>query len=152
MDYEINYNTQTILPDGDAASKIMENGNEYLVDQTPFSVIERSCEYFGSSYDGRKTGTEKLLGIRHKPPIIIEESKKIIFFPTKSPDRIDCIWVNLCQVKRYYAIGDKKSAIEFRNGDILEINTSIGSLSNQVLRASRLNFVLNERMSQKKDI
>lgn len=152
MNYEINYDTQTILPVNNGSSKIIENGNEYLIDRDPYAVIEHSCEYFGSSYEGRKKGTKKLLGITHKAPVIIEESRRIIFFPTKSADRDDCIWVNLCQVKRYYGVGDRHSAIEFKNGDILEFDVSIGSLTNQVLRASRLKIVLDERINIKEDI
>ncbi len=32
----------------------------------------------------------------------------------------------------------KKSIIEFKNGDIIEFDVSIGSLTNQIMRASRL--------------
>ena len=34
---------------------------------------------------------------------------------------------------------------------MLEFNVSIGSLSNQILRATRLKYVLEERINQKKD-
>ena len=94
MDYEITYDTQTILPIDDKTSKIIDNGNQYIVNYKVMDVIERSCEYFGSSYEGRKLGTKALIGITHKSPIIIEESRKIIFFPTKSPINEDCIWTN----------------------------------------------------------
>ena len=43
------------------------------------------------------------------------------------------------------------SAIKFKNGDILEINISFGSLSNQILRASRLKYILEERIKTKED-
>ena len=80
MEYEINYDTQVILPIDQNNSKIIENDNEYFIKNNSMKILEHSCEYFGSSYDGRKEGTKKLLGITHKSPIIIEESRKIIFF------------------------------------------------------------------------
>ena len=113
--------------------------------------MEHSCEYFGSSFEGRKEGTKKLLGITHKSPIIIEESRKIIFFPTKSPDCLDCIWINLEKIEKFYKKDHKKSAILFKNGDVIEFDISIGSLTNQILRATRLKYILEERINHKKE-
>ena len=81
MDYEITFDTQVILPMDSKSSKIIENNESYVVNVTPMQILEHSCEYFGSSFDGRREGTKKLLGITHKSPIIVEESRKIIFFP-----------------------------------------------------------------------
>lgn len=149
MDYEISFDTQVILPINDKSSRIIENNDSYVVNITPLQILEHSCEYFGSSFDGRKEGTKKLLGITHKSPIIVEESRKIIFFPTTSPDRIDCIWINLEKINKYYKFTPKKSIIEFKNGDIIEFDVSIGSLTNQILRASRLKYILEERIKGK---
>ena len=65
------------------------------------NIIKRSCEYFGSSYNGRHEGTKKLIGISHKAPIIIEESKNLIYFPTSSPRLLDCVWIGLNNIKDY---------------------------------------------------
>ena len=149
MDYEINFNTQTILPLSNGGTKIMENGSPYIMDCNPINVIEHSCEYFGSSLQGRKDGTKKLLGITHKAPIIVEESRKIIFFPTTSPEKEECIWINLDKIDKYYKKTNKTSEILFKNGDKVEFDVSIGSLTNQILRATRLKFILEERINKK---
>jgi competence protein ComK len=151
MEYEINYDTQIIMPVGDNSSKIIESDEEYFVKRSVQNIMEHSCEYFGSSFEGRKEGTKKLLGITHKSPIIIEETRKIIFFPTTSPDNWDCIWINLEKIDKYYKIDNKTSEILFKNGDKIKLNVSIGSLSNQILRATRLKYILEERIDQKKD-
>lgn len=152
MDYEINHNTQVILPITKSKTKVVEEKGEYIIENNSLKIMEHSCEYFGSSFDGRKEGTKKLLGITHKSPIIVEESRKIIFFPTTSPEKSDCIWVNLEKICRYYEINDKKSAIVFKNGDILEFDVSIGSLTNQILRSTRLKYVLEERIKKEDNI
>ena len=149
MDYEITFDTQVILPVENNSSRIIENNESYVINVPPMQVLEHSCEYFGSSFNGRKEGTKKLLGITHKSPIIVEESRKIIFFPTTSPDRIDCVCINLEKVNKYYKSSSKKSIIEFKNGDIIEFDVSIGSLTNQIMRASRLKYILEERISGK---
>ena len=149
MDYEITYETQIIIPINKNSSKIVEENSEYIINESTMKVLEHSCEYFGSSYEGRKNGTKKLLGITHKSPIIIEESRKIIFFPTTSPDNENCIWINLDKINKYYELDEKKSAILFKNNDLIEFDVSIGSLTNQILRATRLKFVLEERIEKK---
>lgn len=151
MNYEINYDTQLLLPIDENNTKIIETEDEYVINEKSISILEHSCEYFGSSYEGRKDGTKKLLGITHKSPIIVEESRKIIFFPTTSPDNKDCIWINLEKINSYYKIDHKKSAIKFKNGNIVEFNVSYGSLTNQIMRATRLKYILEERILKKED-
>ncbi len=150
MDYEINKDTLAILPLDENNSKVMETEADYNVESSSFSVIEHSCKYFGSSYNGRHEGTKQLIGISHKSPIVIEESTKMIFFPTTSPLKEDCIWVSLDNISKYYkSINPKCSIIEFKNGNRIEINISIGSLTNQILRATRLKVVLEDRINKK---
>ncbi len=149
MNYEINYDTQLVLPIDEFKSKVIEHDSEYIVNNSVQEILEHSCEYFGSSFEGRKDGTRKMLGITHKSPIIVEESRKMIFFPTTSPEREDCIWINLEKIEKYYKLENNRSAILFKNGDILEFDLSYGSLSNQILRATRLKFVLDERTAKK---
>lgn len=151
MDYEINLETSIIMPIDKESSKIIENGEEYIINYNSTKILEHSCEYFGSSLEGRKEGTKKLLGITHKSPIIVEESRKIIFFPTTSPDRDDCTWINLSKVANHYKTANNKSAIQFKDGTTIEFDVSYGSLSNQIYRASRLKYVLDQRIAQKED-
>ena len=149
MNYEITYDTQIIMPIEENTTKVIEKSDEYIVDNSPLEIMEHSCEYFGSSFEGRKEGTKKLLGITHKPPVIIEESRQIIFFPTISPENSNCVWINLETIDKYYRVNPKKSAILFKNGDVIEFDISYGSLCNQILRATRLKYVLEERTGKK---
>lgn len=151
MNYEITFDTQLLLPIDKNNTKIIETDNEYLINDSSLKVLEHSCEYFGSSYEGRKEGTKKLLGITHKSPIIVEESRKIIFFPTTSPEKEECIWINLEKINKFYKLDNKKSCIEFKNGDKIEFDISYGSLSNQIMRATRLKYILEERILKKED-
>ena len=149
--YEINYDTQLLCPIDINKTKIVEKETEYIIEVSAQKVLEHSCEYFGSSFEGRKEGTKKLLGITHKSPIIVEESRKIIFFPTSSPDNYDCMWINLEKIEKFYKTGNKRSEILFKNGNILPLDISYGSLTNQILRATRLKYILEERIDNKKD-
>lgn len=151
MEYEITYETEYIVPISDKSSKVIENGEEYIIDNPTLKILEHSCEYFGSSLEGRKEGTKKILGITHKSPIIVEESRKIIFFPTNSPDRKDCAWINLEKIDKYFKNDKNTCTILFKCGKIMDFNISYGSLTNQILRATRLKFILDERIAKKED-
>jgi competence protein ComK len=142
--YEINTETLAILPYDFEKSKIIEVDNEFIINQKPSDIIEYSCQYFGSSYSGRKIGTERLIGVTHKSPIIIEESREIIFFPTTSPRIDNCCWISLNNISNYYRKG-LLSKILFKTGYELEINISYNSLDNQILRSTRLESVIRKR-------
>lgn len=107
-------------------------------------IIENSCEYFGSSYLGRHKGTENLTGINYKSPIIIEETKNIIFFPTISPREKDCSWLSLFYIKNYYNI-ERKTKVLFDNNENYIFDISYGSFDNQYLRATKLESILRKR-------
>ena len=144
MNYEITYDTQVIAPIDSETSRVIETEAEYIVNNPPLNILEYSCEYFGR--------TKKLLGITHKSPIVVEESRKIIFFPTTSAENEKCVWINLEKIDKYYKLDPKRTAIVFKNGDLIELDISYGSLTNQILRASRLKFLLDQRILKKDNI
>ena len=149
MEYEINYDTQIIMPVGDNSSKIIESDEEYFVKKSVQNIMEHSCEYFGSSFEGRQSGTLKLVGYTHKVPIIVEESRDIIFFPTLSPKNGKCSWVSYKHVYRPDKFKDK-AIIEFKNGKKVVINASTAIIDNQLYRCSRLKDTLDVRKNAEK--
>lgn len=146
-DYEINEETFCLLPNGEY-TKVVEKDKIFIVKNNVQKIMENSCEYFGSTYEGRKKGTTKLTGITHKAPIIIEESNSIIFFPTKSSRLKDCSWISLNNLKNYYKSADK-IILEFYDNQKVSLDISYGVINNQILRASRLDAVLRTRKLKK---
>ncbi|MFA5459085.1 MAG: competence protein ComK [Bacilli bacterium] len=147
--YEICEETLAILPMNNYKSKIIERDREIVINKTPYEIIDNSCQYFGSSFSGRVIGTKKLIGVTHKAPVIIEESREIIFFPTNSPKRYECCWVSLNNISKYYK-ETNKGVILFDSGYLLNLAISYGSLDNQILRAARLESELRKRKSKKR--
>ena len=139
--YEINEDTLAIIPYSETKSRIIEKYREFIVDKTPYEIITYSCLYFGSSYEGRLSATKYLLGISYKSPILIEESRNLIFFPTNSPKLQDCSWISLKSIVDYKR-DNNKSIILFDNNVRLTLDISFGSLENQIMRASRLDSML----------
>lgn len=142
--YEINNDTLAIIPISEKISRVVEENDTYIVKKSTTDIIDDSCRFFGSSYMGRHEGTKSLIGINYKSPIIIEETKEIIFFPTSSPRFENCHWIALDKIKNH----DKTNMgtmLKFNNGYELELNMSQSSLENQILRATKLESVLRKR-------
>lgn len=145
MKYEINEGTLALLPTENKKSKILEDKGEYIIENTPFEILDYSCKYFGSSYEGRKEGTKSILNINYKVPIIVENSRNLIFFPTNSPTSEDCIWISLKNIKRIKEEDFNSTIIEFNNGKIISVPISKRTIENQILRASRLDLIMRDR-------
>lgn len=147
--YEINNKTVALYGMANK-TRIYEDDCSFIVDKPVNEIMEDSCSYFGSSLKGRKQGTANLIGVSYKAPIIVEESNNIIFFPTKSSKINSCSWIRLSKILRYYRRNDKL-IIEFQNGDRIPFNTTYSIINNQVLRATRLEAVLNNRKLKEKE-
>ena len=148
-DYEINSTTLAIIPLGINISKVYEEEEEYIINKSSNSIIKENCEFYGSSYEGRCIGTKSLTGIKSKCPIIIEESRNIIFFPTSSTRNKQSSWIALNKIKE---ISKKNfnSEILFKNNNKLDLDISITSLENQIVRATMLKSKLYERKLEEK--
>ena len=99
MEYEINKGTLAIMPNEVDTSLVYEDEERFLVHQSPFQIMEDSCKYFGSTYEGRKDSARSILGAEYKVPVIVEDTDNLIVFPTTSPKSDDCIWISLKRVK-----------------------------------------------------
>lgn len=144
-EYEINTQTLAILPINKNKSKVMEKTRDFTVNLSCKEIINNSCNFFGSSYEGRVLGTKALTGITHKAPIIIEEINKIIFFPTKSSRVSSCSWISYNNVLRYEKLKNGV-IITFYGGKKLKIDVSYRIIDNQILRSTRLESTFNKRI------
>jgi Genetic competence transcription factor len=151
MNYEINRDTLAILPYNFDKSIVLEKDNEYVLDYTPYQIMENSCQYFGSSLEGRLKGTKNMLGSVYKAPILIEETRKIIFFPTSSPVIEENSWISLNNIVSYEQKG-KQTLINFKNNKNVLVDIPYLSIENQVFRATRLESILRQRLENEKTI
>ena len=148
--YEINSSTLAIIPLDNDVSKVYEEDVEYVIQKSSNSIIKENCEFYGSSYEGRCVGTKSLTGIKTKYPIIIEESRNIIFFPTSSIRTRQSTWIALNKIKKYNK-NNYNSEILFKNDKKIDLDISIYSLENQIVRATMLKSKLYERKLEEKN-
>lgn len=145
VDYIINMNTLIILPHGNKQSKIIEKNRELIVNCIPNRVIKKNCIQYGSTLENRQKWTENLTGDCYKVPVSLRDDGSIILFPTTSPRLNKVSWVVLNNVKNsYYDRRNKGTVIEFNNDSSVIVNISNNIISNQILKATRLEYVLRK--------
>ena len=142
MNYEISRGTLAIVPNEGDSSIVYEDETNYIISERPFKIMEDSCKYFGSTYEGRKMGAKEILGAEYKVPIVIEDSDNLIVFPTTSPSSDDCVWISLKRVKKLEKMEFNSTKIVFDNDREIIVNCSYRSIENQLSRASRLDIIL----------
>ncbi|MDP4085062.1 MAG: competence protein ComK [Bacillota bacterium] len=150
-DYEINPYTMFIRPveyGGKIYSQVYEIEDEFTLPLKPIDIIKKSCEYFSSSFDGRKDGTKQLIGITHKSPIVIDPTSFIYFFPTTSPSRLECIWISHEHVLNYKRVSPIETEVTFQSKQSFILPISYSSFENQLLRTSLLRTKLMQRIGQ----
>ena len=143
--YEFSKGTLAIVPKDEDSSIVLEDSDQYIVQDKPFNIMEDSCRYFGSSYEGRKEGAKTILGAEYKVPIVVEDSNNLIAFPTTSPFAPDCVWISLKRVYNIMKVDNYNTKIIFDNKEEIVVPCSFRSVENQLSRASRLDLVLRNR-------
>lgn len=150
MKYEISKGTLAIVPNEKESSLVYEDDERYIIEQTPFKIMEESCKYFGSTYNGRKDSAKDILGAEYKFPIIVEDTDNIIAFPTTSPSSEDCAWIVLGRVKNFIKIDSNTTKIIFDNSKEIIVPCSFRTIENQISRASRLDLIMRNRKNKEK--
>ena len=145
--YEINGDTLVIVPLGKGKSKVYEYEAEFVVHKSSLKIIEDSCLFFGSSYEGRKQGTKFLIGGKMKIPIIIDECRNIIFFPTSSCIKESSIWVSYQNLLKYNRHNEFSTVLYFKYNKSIRIGCKYSLVDNQVIRCIKLENAILKRIN-----
>lgn len=143
--YEISKGTMCLIQEGDYVTKIIEEGEEFLINRNIHKIVDDSCKNFGSSLKGRFEGTVNLTGVRYKAPVIISEYLSIIMIPTGSTRGEICHWISLSSIKKIEKSSLSNAIILFYNGTKLELDVSYYTMQNQFAKASKLDYFLRHK-------
>ena len=142
--YEIDLSTVMLIGIDDDNTKDVTLDNEFIIDIDSKKIVDNSCKYFGSSLSDRVNMTKRLVNISSKSPVVIEESRNIIFFPLKSVRDKCNIWISFNNLEKYVKNDDKTTFI-FKNNKRVVIDFSYYIIDNQVTRSLMLDYELKKR-------
>ena len=143
--YEINVETLLIVPYQKGKSKVYEYDRNFIVNCISGNIIRDSCLYFGSSIDGRREAIKDILGVDMKVPILIEDSKNIIFFPVTSCINTNSIWISYQNLVKYSKINEFSTVLYFHNNQKVIIDVKYNLIDNQIIRCIKLESLLLKR-------
>ena len=147
--YEINKNTYALIRIDENTTEVIEKENNFILNESLTRILKESCEYYGSTFEGRIKGSKKQLGMRYKLPIIVEEYNEIVMFPTSSSTNDQCSWLALKHIQDYEIL-DNNTIITFKNNEKKVFPISYTSLENQIFRATKLLLISRQRRNLEK--
>lgn len=142
--YEIDLSTLMLIGIDDENTKVITSDSEIIVNCNSKKIIDNSCKFFGSTLNDRVKMTNRLVNISSKSPIIIEETRNIIFFPLRSVRDKNNIWIAYNNLDKYIK-KDDKTVFYFKNGKSVDINFSYYIIDNQVTRSLMLDYEIRKR-------
>lgn len=142
--YEIDLSTVMLIGIDDDNTKVVTIDDEFIINVNSKKIIDNSCKYFGSSLTDRVNMTKRLINISSKSPIVIEDSRNIIFFPLKSVRDKNNIWISFNNLEKYMK-SDDKTIFYFKNNKQVVIDFSYYIIDNQVTRSLMLDYELKKR-------
>ena len=142
--YEIDLSTLMLLGIDENKTKIITTDKEFIIHNSCKDIINHSCKFFGSSLVERIKTTNRLVNLASKTPIIVEESRNIIFFPLKSTREKTNIWISFNHLDKYVKDGDN-TVLKFKCGKQIILDFSYYIIDNQVTRSLILDYEMNKR-------
>ncbi|MDO4394468.1 MAG: competence protein ComK [Mycoplasmatota bacterium] len=142
--YEIDLSTLMLIGIDDSRTLVVTLEKEFIVDECAKKIIDNSCKYFGSTLVERIKATQRVVNIRSKVPIIIENSRNIIFFPLKSCREKSNIWISFNNLVRYEK-KDNVTYLYFKENKVQKLDFSYYIIDNQVTRSLLLDYEMNKR-------
>jgi len=147
-DYEISDKTYAVIADKNK-TKIIEKEKVVTIENDAYSIMDDNCKYYGSSYLGRLQAGKVILNCSYKIPILVEESRVLIFFPIKSTLDKDCCWLNPNGIYNIEQVGES-SIVTFKNGKKKKFDVSKYSLENQIYKSNKLESIIYKRNLRRK--
>lgn len=142
--YEIDLSTLLLIGLDEERTKVITFDNEFIVNNNCRNIVDNSCKFFGSTLNDKIKATNRLINISSKSPIIVEETRNIIFFPLRSTREKNNIWISFNNIDRYVK-KDNKTIFYFKCGKEVEIEFSYYIIDNQVTRSLMLDYEMNKR-------
>ncbi len=142
--YIIQEDTLAIIGIHANCCRIIEKNREFYVFAPWQQILNDSCLYYGSSYQGRLEGSKDILNKDYKVPIILSEMRKLIFFAVGNQTDFNCVWISLKMMKDYQILSGKIKFIFYNNKE-LYVYSGKESFENQLLKAYNLERLLNLR-------
>lgn len=147
-EFAIKTDTTAILPhydeNGFLHALICNSGGFYQVALSPYDLMDLNLRYRGSSMRGAMDGAEILVK-GNMNPVVLDRDLDMVFFPSTSPWRQDCVWFALNAVIASIAVDKTHTQVNLSNGSAVTINISKRTFDLKLYRAYELLYKIRQR-------
>lgn len=143
--YIINLETLLIIPYGKGKSKIWEGDKTFIVNESSGNILKNSCLFFGCSIEGRRTAVKQILGVDMKVPIIVENTRNMIYFPTSNCVKRNSVWISYTNLLKYTKFNEFSTVVYFKNNEKVRVDSKYNLIDNQVIKCIKLENLINKR-------
>lgn len=150
MKYEfaIKKDTTAILPHydefGNLHSLVCNDEGFYTVALSPYDLMDLNLRYLGSSMRGAMDGADILVK-GNMNPVVLDKELGIVFLPSTSPWRKDCVWFALNAVIASIAVDKTHTQVKLKNGSAITIPISKRTFDLKLNRAYELLYKIQQR-------
>ena len=109
---------------------IEADGTIHTLPEKPVKWLRRWCVEAGSSLEGRLEGYRKKMGIVQKPALYIGGYPPLIFIPTVSMERDDCLYLRADRIRKITSV-DGMAVVCFDTGVVYRLPVCARSLRQQ---------------------
>lgn len=148
-DYVINADTMVILPHfdkhGNLFSVVFEVDRRFYVNLKPWEIINNSCLFNGSSFQGRVEGAMHITKYNRMVPIMICNRQGIFFFPTQSAKSERCIWFAHDHIKSIIAADSESCEVLLNNRVRVPVMSTKAAFETKVNRTAQYRHLVNQQ-------
>lgn len=148
-DYITTSETMALLPYlnqyGEEWSFALEVNRTLLIQKKSKAILNDSCNFFGSSYEGRIDGTRAIMNRGKMYPIAISVPLDMYMFPLSSPERYTCVWLSYVHIFEIEAHGPHQAKITFVNGQKIIVNKNKSLVDLKKYKTGELRYQLQIR-------
>ncbi|WP_165820794.1 competence protein ComK [Pueribacillus theae] len=148
-EYIMTSDTMALVPHlnqyGELWSFGMELNRTILIRKNPKTILNDSCKFFGSSYEGRVDGTKAIMNRGKMYPIAICVPLDMYMFPLVSPNNYTCVWLSYVHIRDIDAYQTHHAKITFMNEQQLIVTKSKKLVESKKFRTGELRHQLKVR-------
>ncbi len=150
--YTVNENTVAFIPKNDGFGNVHTDILEvnHLIEShlNPIELVDMNLRYYGSSLKGAHEGARYILGRVNMCPVIMNLKHHLVWFPTDSPKKNDCVWLSLNHIKYYQKNPNKSTQIIFTNNSTFMLGVNFNKFKTRISNAYELKCRLEYSTTQ----
>ncbi|WP_026581196.1 competence protein ComK [Bacillus sp. J33] len=149
--FVITRNTMAVLPEVPTIgnySKIIEVGQSFCIESSPYDVLNESLLHYCSDLKGSIQGTKAILGTVRNPPIRMNADPDMYWLPHKPPYQPDCVWIALHHIEALNYLSYSETRVIFTNEQSIDLDISLRHLQSIIDLAEVLRFKMEKTLNR----